>query len=387
MESMRTMVSRLAGVLLVTSLMLLGGCSTGNTDGDQNPVDDAELIVEGDGTDVTIPNILPEAVELDIDELPEDADDEVLAKQALEGTRSVYARVARASGSIVHRFHELADEALALGARVREDLTSLDQTTVQGDFVVNQMEVAYKADFAAFDIDGDGDLDGSGNAAELPVAVRIWTDSGDGYERFLCALISTRPSTENIGAGELYVLPAAALVDAPADAQLYVVYDRTNPNHRWNEAYVIGSLHPLHLLEVGAARVDVRRVTEDDLTTGDPEAAAGVYAATSDASWELADVEKTVRSACQFSESLYGFSTFQSAAHWQRGGGAILMSGLATGGIRAVDFTDVCVSLDLEDTTSGSACADFDVQDMNFLEVPTEDLVGFPADFPATPTF
>lgn len=343
-------VPALLTLLIAGMLLSTGGCPPASTDVDPNATTVAGAIEQ----------FLPTAVTLDIDELPEDPDAE--NGQTGAPLRNMYERVVRSSATIVHRFHRLADRALALGATVRDDMLDPNQTQVAGTFTVAGQQVSYKADFAAFDFDTDGTPDGSGNALDLPVALRIWADRGDGYQRFLCALITQKPATENLGSGQFYVRPIVALATAPDGVQVYVDYDRSSPAHRWNRAFVTGRIHPRYGLTIGLGRVDVR----------------------TDAG---GDVEKTVRSAHEHTDNPYGFTTFQSAAHWLYGGTGLLVSATATGGETEVGFSNVCVSLTERALAAGGECDDFDTQDMELLDVPTGDETAFPTAFPEQPTF
>jgi len=341
-------------------LVLVVGCPSGST----GPDGSADV---GDNSNGTTPQppaaFLPTAITLDISELPEDSDSDTSeVRDSAQLQPNIYDSVTRASATIVYRFHRLADRALALGAAIRDDMTDPNQTQVAGTFQVGALEVSYKADFAAFDIDGDGTPDGSGNAADVPVAVRMWVDRGTGFERFLCARITQRPSSENIGSGQLFVRPDAADAAAPEEAQFFVDYDRTQADHKWNLAYVTGRMHPRYEVTIGMARVDVRT-----------EAGGGT--------------EKTVRAAYDLAESPYGLETFQSAAHYLLGGDGLLLSAATTRGSAEANFTNVCVSLANRRRARGGECDTFDTQDMNLLDIPLGGEVEFPADFPAAPTF
>jgi hypothetical protein len=306
---------------------------------------------------------LPAALTLNVSELPEDADSATakLSTQCHLDGRDLYDAVVRSAASVVLRFQHLADRALALAAVINEDLTDPNQTQVSGTFDVAGQTVTYKADFAAFDFDGDGTADGSGTARDLPVVVRIWTDRGTGFAPFLCALVTQRPAADNVGAGRLFLRPGAMHGDVPADVQFYVEYDRTDPAHQWNFAYVSGTVHPRHVLTGGVARIDVR--------TGS------------------AGVEKTVRGAYQFAEDLYGFDTFRAAVHYLEGGAGMLASAEATGGIAQASFTNLCVNLLDRALATDGECADFDLQDMSLLDLPPDGATALPAGFPAQPTF
>lgn len=351
-------------VMIAGIWLVLGGCPAATV---TNGVGEAGDNTQTDGT--TDPNdttagtkpdaFLPTAVSLEIGELPEDAD---TASQSSQLLQNVHQRVVRSSATVIHRFHRAADHALQAAAALRDDMTSRSQTQVAGTFTVDDDEITYKADFAAFDIDGDGTVDGSGNAVTLPIALRIWTDVGNGYERFLCALITQKPTQTTFGAGQVYVMPSVVGPIAPTGMQLYVNYNRTGGAHRWNEAYVAGRVHPRYGVTIGRARVDVR--VDNSSNT-----------------------EKTVRAAYQFSENPYGFETFQSAAHYLVGGTGLLASAVATGGTAQAQFTNVCVDLQDQSLAVGGQCDSFDTQDMALLDVPTGAEANFPAAFAETPSF
>ncbi len=350
---MRTILGLMI-VIGVGAWMLPGGCPPAATNTGDN--------TGGGGTAESIAEFLPSAITLDIGELPEDADQGAAKAQTESGAPNIFERAVRSSATVVHRFQRLADAGLGLGAVICDDLASPDQTQVQGTFTIGGTEVAYKADFAAFDFDGDGTPDGSGNARDLPIAVRIWVDRGTVYERFLCALITQRPTADNLGAGSFVVNPNALDARTPADVQIHVDFDRTDAAHKWNVAYVTGPIHPLYGLTAGVGRVDVRTN------------AAG-------------DIEKTVRIAADFTDNPYGFEGFQGSAHYLVGGEGLLLSATATGTSAEFTFTNICVDLVDRILAMNGECSSLDTQDMTFLDVPTGDEASFPADFPAQPTF
>jgi hypothetical protein len=307
---------------------------------------------------------MPDSVSLDVNELP-DEDSGLSARtkdDAAEGITTPFERTLRAAARIMHNFHRMADRSLALGARIRYDMTSPDQTQVSGTFTVQGQPVLYKADFAAFDVDGDGTPDGSGNAVDTPVAIRIWTDRGAGYGRFLCALVTVKPSGANLGAGRMFVRPDAVDANAEDDLQVYANWDRTDSAHKWNEAYITGRLLETLALSNGHQRVDVRTNAEEE-------------------------IEKTVRSASNFTESPYGLNAYQASVHFKPGSGAALLSGLATGTGGSINFTDICVNLIDQSLATNGECDAFDVQDMAFIDFPTGSETAFPAAFPEQPTF
>lgn len=88
-----------------------------------------------------------------------------------------------------------------------------------------------------------------------------------------------------------------------------------------------------------------------------------------------------------FDTSPYGFDTFAMAGHWERGSTAVQIQAQASGGITQLNFAPVCVSLTDFDTTNTDLCADFDTQDMSYLDPASDQDTTWPADFPETPTF
>jgi len=312
----------------------------------------------------TVASFLPDDISLDISELPDS--DTATGKAsnsdlAITGV-SAYDKTLRATGAIMHAFHRMANKAFALGAAVKQDIDDINTNQVADTITVNGVEVAYRADFSAFDIDGDGTSDGSGKINQEPVALRMWVDRGNGFERFLCALVSTRPTTANIGAGQVYVKPNAANGNLFADLMIYNKWDRTDAAHKWNEAFVSGQVRPNYVMSTGHQRVDIR--TQTDGT-----------------------VEKTVRSTSNFTSSPFGFDTYSFSSHWKKGAGAVLISGLSTGGTAQVDFSGVCVNLTDRALATAGECDGFDTQDVTFLTAPVGTEANFPADFPAQPTF
>lgn len=332
------------------------------------------------GSGSTVAQILPEAISLEIQELGNEENNAAKSKNNERCTGNpALDRTLRAGALVLHAFHRLADRGIALGAKIRNDMTDPAQTQVSGNLFPPGMTVPYKADFGAFDFDGDGTADGSGLANVEPVAVRIWVDKGSGYERFMCALVATRPTNANLGAGQMYFKPIAPHRDMPPpqggnasmggaggappeDVQIFVKWDRTDATHKWNEAYISGHLRPDVHIGSGHQRVDVRSA---DGTT----------------------IEKTVRSSDTFTDHPLGFENYQFSSHFRRGESNVLLSGLSTGGTMQVGFTNVCVNVATCVLDTQGACSTFDTQDMAFIEAPAGGETDFPAGFPDTPTF
>jgi hypothetical protein len=337
---------------------------TGDDDDAGDPLADlgtADIDAGAVDEDHAPPAFLPTSIDLDIDELPEDESSTAKSLTASNPSLNSYERVVRSAATIVHRFHRICRRALALGAAIRADMDDPNAAQVAGSYFVGLEEVAYKVDFTAFDFDGDGTPDGSGNAVTYPVAFRMWTDRGAGFVPFMCALITQPPTTDHVGAGSFYVVPRAGDPRAPEGIALHVDYDRT-AEHKWNQMYLSGSLHPAYVLDIGLARVDVRTT---DLGT-----------------------EKTVRAAYEYTANPFQFTSFQSAVHYALGQSGLLLSGVASqaaGG--QITFENICVDLSSRIPLGSDSCSEFDTQDMNLLDLPLGGEVEFPADFPAAPTF
>ncbi len=341
-----------------------GGGSTTPASGGGSIATPAEGAIEGEPIDATakVAQLFPESIALDISELPDDSTDPG-GKSAPQFTEYLgIRRTLAASATIIGAFHNLADRSLALARRISIDMTDPAQVQVQGTFLVDLQPVLYKADFSAFDIDGDGAADGSGNAVDLPVAVRIWADRGEGYSQFLCALITTKPSLENLGAGRMFVRPNAARADAYADFQFQAVWDRTNAAHKWNEAFLTGQVAPQYAMSISHKRVDTR-------------------------TYEDESVEKTVRSNSSLTMSYAGFEEYDFASHFRRFEPYVLLDAESTGGTLQVSLDDVCVDLMLGQVNEEGACDGLDLTDFTPLAEPNGDEPLFPAAFPAQPTF
>ncbi|MGE0480294.1 MAG: hypothetical protein AB7Q17_07465 [Phycisphaerae bacterium] len=300
---------------------------------------------------------VPSGVTLDVSELD-------TTEQQSRVSVQEYVSIVRSARNITRMFQNAADAALVIAATVADDITSLSQTQVAGEFNINGAAVDYRCDFSAFDFDGDGDADGSGLPNTTPVAFRIWTDRGTGFQPFMCGLITTLPGTGTAGAGAIIAAPFNADASAQPDVQIRVEWDRTAAGHRWNQAYISGTLDPIDgvVIDIGHARVDVRD--------------SGAFG-----------FEKTVRGTAAFDQHPADFDSIQVATHFAPGTGALLLNAQSAGGTSPFNEASVCLSrTDFNDATGG-ACADFDTQDMNFLDVPIGGENDFPAGFPATPTF
>ncbi len=368
--SLRAFLGTLAAGLLVaavgcqslTTPDTITGGSTGNTDtsgddstGGDDTTGDTDSTDGDDSTTDEGDSFLPTSISLDVDELPETDSSRPVPQESHQA--------AHLGRNIVHWFQNAADRIFFVGRTITSDMSDPNQTQVEGEFDFDGQLVPYACDFAPFDVDGDGTADGSGNSYTEPVAFRIWTDNGGGYEQFMCGLITTLPTPENVGAGVVYAHPSAADPTATEDMQVFIEWDRTNADHKWNQSYVSGTLSGEDgvILNMGHARVDQRST---DLGT-----------------------EKTVRTAADFDTHPNNWTSDQVAVHWLRGGTAILVSAISTGGPDNFDLTNSCVSLTTFAELTGGECDDFDTQDMTYLDVPIGGENDFPVEFSSSPSF
>jgi hypothetical protein len=363
-RNVATLVSGLTVALLVGCTGLFnftGDESTGGTTGAGGTTGSGSTSTGG-----TSGEVLPTSITLDVSGLPDD--DTASAKPAAAAsTDPLYVgadRTIRAATTLVKSFQALTNRALTIAGAIKDDITSSTQQQVQGQFTVAGRGIAYKADFAPFDIDGDGLSEGSGSPFTAPVALRLWVDSGAGYERFMCGLVTTRPSqtTGSGGIGQLFIHPAAAISDAASDAQFHVKWDLSDATHKWTEAYTAGMIRANYSMSIGNQRVDQRKYSDNSFQT-------------------------TVRSSSRLIASPTGFSTMQFAASFKRATPFALVSVQTTGGTLPVTLSQVCVDLLNQAIDALGSCASFDAQHHELLPLPFVGDTDFPSNFPATPTF
>ncbi len=363
----------LAGFSLAIGLAM-GGCGPIDTSGDETGGSDTTNDSgsngddsggdDSDGGDTSsdiydIESLFPDPT-IDVD----DADDELATAKSNNASKlgDGQIRTVRAGVAITNAFQFAAFEALALARQVRNDVTSAAQTYAVGELkLADGTSVPYIADFSAFDIDGDGVADGSGNVQDVPVAVRMWADNGSGYQRFLAAVIEERRTPTHLGQGRFFVHPNAAISERPADLQIAMAWDRNGDSHRWNEGFVSGQLSDDYAFEIGAARVDLRSGGE-------------------------ANLEKTIRSNSLFTASPLNFETYKLSVHYGITLPIVALISAESTGSTLVDanFSGQCVMLNGSEPEA-DACALFDTSDVDFLETPTGSEADFPADFSEEP--
>ncbi len=353
-------MSRFARIAALTcpiaALLALGGCPTTSTTTTTTTTGTGT----GTGTGTTdtsdIQSFLPSSVSLDVSE--------VSAVQSARTPADGYRGIVRGSADIVEMFQNAGDIVVSIGQQITDDLTARTQSQVSGELTINSTTVSYKCDFGAFDFDGDGTLDGSGNSQTVPVAFRIWTDRGSGFVQLMCGLVTVLPRSGNLGAGTLVARPVNGDGSAPADQQLLIQWDRTDSAHKWNLAYVSGSVDQSLQVKADIAytRVDLR------------ENGSGV-------------TEKTVRASADFQQHPNGYTSMQSAVHYQRQSTALLLSAQSTGGTDTTTASNLCLNFADFSDLSGAACLSFDTQDMSYLPLPVGGENAFPAGFTESPTF
>lgn len=87
-----------------------------------------------------------------------------------------------------------------------------------------------KIDFADYDYDGDGVLEGcSGHTAALPICMRLWVDN----ERIAQAVFEHFPTQDNQGSGRIkYVVPSGG---GDSGVRISTIYDFFDPENRSSE--------------------------------------------------------------------------------------------------------------------------------------------------------
>lgn len=340
-----------------------GGSDGSGSDGSSDDSVDSDDSTDGSTDDVDLADsadVFPDSVEIAVDEVDEAAE---TAKSLNQAPRDGYRRTLRAAYAVVNAFQAAADRSLAIVRQVRHDVTSLDQTYVTGTLLVNGAEVPYVADFSAFDFDGDGTDDGSGNMTEFPVALRMWTDRGNGYERFLCALVSERRTSRHLGAGAMYAHPASANDAADESFQFKIEWNRTGETERWNTGFTTGIVAEGYEMSAGAQRIDA----QSDGT--------GV-------------ISKAVRSNAVFTSSPLGFETYKFIVQYYIDGLRLaLMSAESTGSdVVDANFEDVCAYLGNWADLAVEQCSALAALEFDYLPTPDGTETAFPEDFPEQPT-
>lgn len=314
-----------------------------------------------DGNNTLTSKVLPAALSLNIDEFPEDDTSET-ARGMMDIPSTGHGRFCVMGPTIIHRFDKLIDAGLTLAAGLNEDLADVQDTTLASTMLVRGVEVAYKADFAAFDIDGDGTADGSGTPDTAPVALRLWVDPrGTGeYEPFLCALLTTLPGDTDAGAGKMYVSPHVLNPSAKADFRAFISWDRTDQANLWNEAYFQGTLRTGYRMSASHSRVDLKTL-------------------------EDGSVEKTLRNTGTLVDNPVGIGEMRFASRTIEGLGFGLLNAEAVGSGVEAQF-NICTSLENCSMHPGD-CSTIDPDGMDYLQAPAGNETDWPADFPAAPTF
>lgn len=217
-------------------------------------------ILGQDDTPITpgeVAPFLPESVALDISELPEQA-------SAAVPQYEHFANDIRVTGHLIRESDQYISRALTLAASIRDDMIGPDQVHVTGTLDFNGTALPYMADFSPFDIDDDEIVDGSGSAVVEPVALRVWVDRGEGYKRFVCALVPIRPSKANLGAGRIITRPNTLDPVVPPNFRIEARWNHTDPDHVRNEIYRTTQLDQLSFVRQ-QLRLDFRSVADDSV--------------------------------------------------------------------------------------------------------------------------
>ncbi len=314
--------------------------------------------------------VLPASLSLDISDFPDDTTnpDARIVNGATDSAAETgrdfahpHERPCRAAGAILHGYHRQLDRGMALAAWINRDLTDPENPFVEGTIPAGGRNWTYKADFSAFDFDGDDTLDGSGRFDTAPVAIRVWISKDDGPQRFLAALITALPEPEHPGAGALYIQPGVLHPRINADFMAYNLWDRTDSADRWSEAYTVGRLRRNIDAVAGHHRIEIVTLNDDS-------------------------IQKTVRTTTTINESDFDISEFQIAARTVRGLGVALIN-TEIAGTPDDSVIGRCISLTECGPADADDCADISTDGMEFLDPAVGDETDWPVDFPQEPTF
>ncbi len=308
------------------------------------------------------PLVLPNDLDLDVSEFPDDSanpDEQATSTRPFD---SANARTCAAGGAMIYGFQRLLDRGLTLADVINEDMVDPADPTLEGSFSTSSDNViAYKVDFSPFDIDGDGDADGSGRADTAPIALRMWLLIDGVPARYLSALITERATTENAGAGTLYLQPGVIHPLVNPDFRIRISWDRTRPEYRWNQAYTIGTLRGN--LNVNNGHHLVEHILLDD-----------------------GSLQKSARSTATINRSDFDLTEVRYSARTIVGTGAGIINASGSGSA-ALSVTGLCVELPGCSVVSQDQCSEIRTSDLPYLGSPLGNETDWPADFPEQPTF
>jgi hypothetical protein len=226
------------------------------------------------------------------------------------------------------------------------------------------IQLPIKVDFADFDADGDGKLDGcSGHTGVLPICLRVWIDG----TRYLSGRLDRHPTQQSAGAGRFMAVKIPSLPGGEAGTTVSVIYDHHNPAQRSTESFW-GS--PSNDPQHGKwASIRHLRIEQQGATAGAQKTI------------NLHDVMPALAGA-----SLQYLGRYrQDGTLWF---GSVKITGYFTQlGLKA--FGATCVDLTSGQTVASTKCtaAGVDFSNISAVAAGTDLDVTLPAGFPVAPTF
>ncbi|HUW81607.1 MAG TPA: hypothetical protein VMZ31_02275 [Phycisphaerae bacterium] len=324
--------------------------------------------------------ILPSSVAIAIDEVTSAGSD--AAQVAPLDSPGLYYYPVTFGGDQTNRVLAATDELLGQLSVIEDALAGSTGSTItydrQDDFDPNDADddsaqgappnpfLGYlKIDLRPFDFYGDGEVIGSGNATELPIALRVWIrrDTGS-YERMVCGVITALPTEDSNGAGVLMVMDPAP-DDELDGAQRFVQWSQADPSDKM-----------VLILD--------RRV--EQIGGEDTMGYAYFLVTQRDVG---SHVEKTIKTTHNVKNSEVGFDTYNYLARWYTDADALVFSDDmdAADGSEVLPRDEVCASLITFEAADASAALGVSTSDFQFPGLPMAEDLSWPEAFGATPGF
>ena len=350
---------RLAVSMSVLGGVVLAGCGA--------------LPATGDG------GILPDSVAIRIDEVTSAGSD--AAQVAPADPPGLYYYPVTFGGDQTDRVLTAADELLAQLSVLEDAVAGATESTITYDpqeevdsadpsddgaqgTAFNPFLGYMKIDLRPFDFYGDGEIVGSGNATELPIALRAWIRLDDGsYKRMVCGIITALPTGENNGAGALMAMdPGPAGCEG---AQQFLQWSQADPSDK------MVLILDQHVEQIGGE--DMVGYAYFLVTQRDVDG----------------HVEKTIKTTHNVKNSEVGFDTYNYLARWYTDADALVFTDDmdAADGSEVLPRDNVYASLVTFDAADPSAALGVSISDFQFPGLPMADDLAWPEDFAESPSF
>ncbi|MBI2083931.1 MAG: hypothetical protein HYT76_10275 [Deltaproteobacteria bacterium] len=235
------------------------------------------------------------------------------------------------------------------------------------EFGGGKVTATIKIDFADYDLDGDGEKEGcSGHTAKTPICFRLWWND----ERFMAGLFEDFPTEENAGRGRFRISQSGDKDQVVGqDLLMMAIYDHSDAEDKVSDLYGIGS------------------------TTGSGEDLPSNFEGHISLAQSGPDetAKKTIRMSSKFSGSGTQYPEFHYIGSWKEDqdfwSGTILQT--AVEGLTADNFSNACAQISTANEVARSFCLDLgiDVEGLEFADLPVQDDLALPDDFPESPTF